>query len=60
MGTLEFSDLTVHMLAPDAAYVTGHWRLMMSRGDNPQGLTTLMFRKFPEGWRIVHDHSSAE
>jgi ketosteroid isomerase-like protein len=22
-------------------------------------LFTLIFKKFPEGWRIVHDHTSA-
>jgi ketosteroid isomerase-like protein len=22
-------------------------------------LFTLVFRKFPEGWKIVHDHTSA-
>ena len=58
MGKLEFSDLRVEQLCPDAAFVRGHWRLTMPDGKQPHGLFTLVFRKFSEGWRIVHDHSS--
>ena len=36
------------------------YRLTMSNGKKPQGLFTLIFRKFPEGWKIVHDHSAGE
>ena len=32
----------------------------MPDGAKPGGLFTLIFRKFPEGWKIVHDHTSAE
>ena len=59
MGKLEFSHLRIEMLAPDAAFVRGEWRLNMTDGKTPHGLFTLVFRKFPEGWRIVHDHTSA-
>jgi uncharacterized protein (TIGR02246 family) len=59
MGKLEFSDLNVQALAPDAAFVRGAWHLTMSDGKTPHGLFTLIFRKFPEGWKIVHDHTSA-
>jgi len=59
MGKLEFSDLSIHQLAPDAAYVLGEFRLTMSDGKTPHGVFTLIFRKFPEGWKIVHDHTSA-
>jgi beta-aspartyl-peptidase (threonine type) len=59
MGKLEFSGLRIEMLAPDAAFVRGAWQLTMSDGKTPHGLFTLVFRKFPEGWRIVHDHTSA-
>jgi beta-aspartyl-peptidase (threonine type) len=60
MGKLEFSDLNVQALGPDAAFVRGAWHLTMSDGKAPHGLFTLVFRKFPEGWKIVHDHTSAE
>jgi ketosteroid isomerase-like protein len=59
MGKLEFSDLKVEPLAPDAAFVRGAWRLTMSDGKTPHGLFTLIFRKFPDGWKIIHDHTSA-
>lgn len=59
MGKLEFSDLSIEQLCPDAAFVRGQWHLTMPDGKEPHGIFTLVFRKFPEGWRIIHDHSSA-
>lgn len=59
MGKLEFSDLNIEALAPDAAFVRGAWKLTMPDGKTPHGLFTLVFRKFPDGWKIVHDHTSA-
>jgi uncharacterized protein (TIGR02246 family) len=59
MGTLEFSALRIEMLGPEAAFVRGAWHLTMPDGKTPHGLFTLVFRKFPEGWKIVHDHTSA-
>jgi ketosteroid isomerase-like protein len=59
MGKLEFSDLKIEALAPDAAFVRGAWHLTMSDGKTPHGLFTLVFRKFPDGWKIIHDHTSA-
>lgn len=60
MGRLEFSELQIQVLAPDAALVRGRWHLTMSDGKTPHGLFTLVFRKFPDGWKIIHDHTSAE
>jgi ketosteroid isomerase-like protein len=59
MGKLEFSGLRIERLAEDAAFVRGALQLTMSDGKTPHGLFTLIFRKFPEGWKIVHDHTSA-
>lgn len=59
MGKLEFSDLNVQPLAPDAALVRGAFHLTMPDGKTPHGRFTLIFRKFPDGWKIIHDHSSA-
>ena len=58
MGTLSFSDIEVTMLSPDAAVVLGRWRLKRVN-DEPHGRFTLIFKRLPEGWRIVHDHTSA-
>jgi beta-aspartyl-peptidase (threonine type) len=58
MGRLTFSELKVDVLGPDSALVRGRWQLVRSK-DRPGGLFTLIFRRFPEGWRIVHDHTSS-
>ena len=58
MGTLTFSDLEITALSDDSAVVLGSWKLDRTN-DQPHGRFTLVFRRFPEGWRIVHDHTSA-
>jgi uncharacterized protein (TIGR02246 family) len=58
MGMLSFSEIEVTMLSPDAAVVLGRWRLKHTN-DEPHGRFTLIFKRLPEGWRIVHDHTSA-
>jgi ketosteroid isomerase-like protein len=30
----------------------------MKTGQTPHGLFTLVLKRMPEGWRIVHDHTS--
>lgn len=57
MGSLIFSDLTITPLCADTAIVLGSWRLRR-KDDQPHGKFTLLFRKLPEGWRIVLDHTS--
>jgi ketosteroid isomerase-like protein len=59
MGKLEFSDLRIEMLSDNAAFVRGAVHLTMPDGKTPHGLFTLVFRQFPDGWKIVHDHSAA-
>ena len=58
MGSLSFSDIEVTVLSQDAAVVLGRWRLKRAN-DEPHGRFTLIFKRLPEGWRIVHDHTSA-
>ena len=57
MGHLEFSDLEVHSLGGDAALVLGKWHLTRQAG-NVGGVFSLVFQRFPDGWKIVHDHTS--
>lgn len=57
MGQLEFSGLETRFLGQDAALVLGHWHLARQRGD-VGGVFSLVFERFPEGWRIIHDHTS--
>jgi ketosteroid isomerase-like protein len=58
MGHLVFFDVKVDQINPDTAMVYGFWRLDKIAG-NPGGVFSLLFRLRPEGWRIVHDHTSA-
>lgn len=58
MGELDFSELEIRFLGPEAALVLGKWRLKREIGDIG-GVFTLVWQKFPEGWKIIHDHTSA-
>jgi ketosteroid isomerase-like protein len=58
MGQLNFSDLEVHKFCADGAFVIGQFHLVRE-SDKFSGVFTLNFRKFPEGWRIVADHTTA-
>ena len=57
MGKLAFKEITVDLLSADHALVKGRWHLTLAK-DNSGGLFTLWMKKLPEGWRIVHDHTS--
>ncbi len=59
MGMLSFSDLEITPLGADAALVLGRWRLLRER-DAPGGVFTLVARRFADGWRVIHDHSSSD
>jgi uncharacterized protein (TIGR02246 family) len=58
MGQLDFSGLEFRFLGKDAALVLGHWHLSRAQGDIG-GVFSLVWRRFPEGWLIIHDHTSA-
>lgn len=58
MGQLDFSALEFHFLGKDAALVLGRWHLARAQGDIG-GVFSLVWQRFPEGWRIIHDHTSA-
>ena len=59
MGTLEFSELEFLALGPEAMQLLGTWNLVNASGQSFGGRFTLVLRKLEEGWRIVHDHTSA-
>lgn len=58
MGQLDFSELDFRFLGPDAALVLGRWHLVREKGAIG-GVFSLVWQRFPEGWRIIHDHTSA-
>ncbi|HXR98864.1 MAG TPA: nuclear transport factor 2 family protein [Terriglobales bacterium] len=57
-GQLTFTGLTVTVLSPDVVYVLGHFQLQRAH-DQPHGVFTLLFRRFPQGWKIISDHTTA-
>jgi uncharacterized protein (TIGR02246 family) len=61
MGNLTFSGLQVRSLSTELAIVTGRFDLKREeqRGGDKTGLFTLVMRKGSNGWRIIHDHTSA-
>jgi ketosteroid isomerase-like protein len=58
MGTLAFDEIEINMLDRDTAAVSGRWQLKRAN-DLPHGRFTLIFKRLPEGWRIIHDHTSS-
>jgi uncharacterized protein (TIGR02246 family) len=57
MGELDFSNLEFRFLGPDAALVLGRWHL--KRENEVGGVFSLVWQRFPDGWKIIHDHTSA-
>ena len=58
MGRLTFELLGVQPVGADGAVVLGRWRL-----DGPQagsGVFSVVLERRPEGWRVVHDHTSSD
>ena len=64
MGTLAFKEVEIEALGPDSAFARGRWELQFADPKAPSpkigGRFTLILRKLPEGWRIVHDHTSVD
>jgi ketosteroid isomerase-like protein len=58
MGILKFSTLEVTLLGSNAASIFGHWELIRT-GDHPEGVFTLILKRFNDGWKIIHDHTSS-
>ncbi|PYT96799.1 MAG: DUF4440 domain-containing protein [Acidobacteria bacterium] len=58
MGELDFSDLEFRFLGPSAALVLGQWHLKRETAGDIGGVFTLVWQKFPDGWKIIHDHTS--
>jgi len=57
MGTLEFQIDSIDPVGADGAVVLGHWELTGTAHPG-RGVFTLVLERRPEGWRIIHDHTS--
>ncbi|HEV2912798.1 MAG TPA: nuclear transport factor 2 family protein [Pyrinomonadaceae bacterium] len=58
MGTLAFLEIEIKPLSHDTAIAFGRWQLARA-SDTPHGRFTLLLRRTPRGWRIIHDHTSS-
>lgn len=59
MGTLKFTLLRVDAVGADGAVVLGRWDLQLASGP-AGGIFSVVLERRPEGWRIVHDHTSSD
>lgn len=65
MGKLTFSELHVETFSPNAAMLRGRFELVFEKEKDEKkrtasGRFTLILRKLPDGWKVVHDHTSAD
>ncbi len=58
-GELTFKDLKIEVLSESIAYVLGRYHLEFPDSVR-EGLFTIILKRFPHGWRIIHDHSSSD
>src|SRR5271157_4233598 len=61
MGTLTFWEIAVRPLARGVALATGKFALQRTAagGGDTSGRFTLILRRTPAGWKIIHDHTSS-
>jgi beta-aspartyl-peptidase (threonine type) len=57
-GILDFKDIVVKALSKNTALVLGRWEVQR-KDEVLGGLFTLVIQRKPEGWRIIHDHTSS-
>jgi ketosteroid isomerase-like protein len=58
MGTLRFEVDSIVPVGADGAVVLARWELTGTPNAG-RGLFSLVLERRPEGWRIVHDHTSS-
>src|SRR5678815_2752790 len=57
MGTLAFHIDSIDPVGADGAVVLGRWELTGTEHAGRGGFSLVVERR-PEGWRIIHDHTS--
>jgi ketosteroid isomerase-like protein len=58
--SLHFEELKVRGLSPTLALVTARFILRRGSEVTASGPFTLVMERRPEGWKILHDHSSSD
>jgi len=61
MGTLTYSELDTRAIADGVILMTGRFALKRTAagGGDSSGRFTLVWKRTPAGWKIIHDHTSA-
>jgi uncharacterized protein (TIGR02246 family) len=57
-GQLGYDRIETRMLGRDYALAVGHWTVTRASQPPLGGIFSLTFMRTPQGWRIIHDHSS--
>ena len=58
--SLHFEEVSVRSLSPTLALVTARYILQRRDAVTASGPFTLVMERRPEGWKILHDHSSSD
>jgi beta-aspartyl-peptidase (threonine type) len=58
--SLHFEEIAARPLSPSLALVTGRFFLQRADTTTASGPFTLVMERRPEGWRILHDHTSSD
>lgn len=58
--SLRFEDFQVRPLAPAVALVTARFVLYRDGRPTRSGPFTLVMERHPDGWKILHDHTSSD
>jgi uncharacterized protein (TIGR02246 family) len=58
--SLHFEEVETRRLSPTLALVTARFILQRADSVTASGPFTLVMERRPEGWRILHDHSSRD
>jgi beta-aspartyl-peptidase (threonine type) len=58
--SLHFEEVNVRRLSPTLALVTARFILQRGSEITASGPFTLVMDRRPEGWKILHDHSSSD
>jgi ketosteroid isomerase-like protein len=58
--SLHFEEVEVRPLSPTLALVTARFILQRAGSTTASGPFTLLMERRPQGWKILHDHSSSD
>ena len=56
--SLRFERIAARALGPEHAVATAHYVLMRGDSVTATGPFTIVLRRTPAGWKIIHDHTS--